>query len=60
MAPNASVAAIRAAHDREADKYTPEKVAAMAPEFRELAERHSRDLDRALAEGLASAPREDA
>ena len=51
---NASVEDIRAAYQRLISEYHPEKVAALGPELRELAERKSREITAAYQEALQS------
>jgi DnaJ like chaperone protein len=55
VAPDAPPDEIRAAYLREIAKYHPDRVAAMAPEFRALAEQRSKAVNRAYDEGLAGA-----
>lgn len=47
MAAGATAEEIKAAHHRMAQQYHPDKVATLAPEFRELAERRMKEISAA-------------
>jgi len=50
VAPGASREEIKAAYYRMAQQYHPDKVATLAPEFRELAERRMKEINTAYDE----------
>ena len=57
VGPDALPDEVRAAYLREIDKYHPDRVASMAPEFRALAEDRSKEINRAYSEGIAASSR---
>jgi len=49
VAPDAGAATIRAAYQEKIQQYHPDKVAALGPELREIAERRTRQINDAYA-----------